>query len=190
VSEREGGEVEERVTRLWEPGRDGSRPGSTTPQRLETGVDMAVDVSTHITISAAPEVVAAFAGDPSNAPAWYVNIDSVEWQTPPPVAVGSLMTFTARYLGRPLTYTYEVVELVPSRLLTMRTAQGPFPMETSYTWEPTNDGRTLMTLRNRGTPTGFAAITAPAMAAAMRRANRKDLARLRAIVEGSGLAQS
>lgn len=93
------------------------------------------------------------------------------------------MTFTARFLGRPLSYTYEVVELVPGRLLTMRTAQGPFPMETTYTWQPVGDGRTLMTLRNRGMPTGFASITASVMAAAMRRANRKDLARLRALLE-------
>jgi hypothetical protein len=93
------------------------------------------------------------------------------------------VTFTARFLGRPLSYTYEVVELVPGRLLTMRTAQGPFPMETTYTWQPVGDGRTLMTLRNRGMPTGFASITASVMAAAMRRANRKDLARLRALLE-------
>jgi hypothetical protein len=65
----------------------------------------------------------------------------------------------------------------------MRTAQGPFPMETTYAWKNTADNATRMTLRNRGKPAGFAKVTAPMMAAAMRRANRKDLERLRAILE-------
>ena len=68
----------------------------------------------------------------------------------------------------------------------MRTAQGPFPMETTYTWSRAPDGGTRMTLRNRGEPTGFAKVAAPMMAAAMRRANRKDLARLKALLETPG----
>jgi uncharacterized membrane protein len=144
---------------------------------------MTVDVSTRITIARSPETVAAFAADPSNAPRWYVNIDSVQWQTPPPLAVGSRLDFTARFLGRTLSYTYEVVDHVPGRRLVMRTAQGPFPMQTTYTWEPAGDEATTMTLRNQGEPSGLAAVTASVMAAAMRRANRKDLARLRAILE-------
>jgi len=143
---------------------------------------MAVDVTTEIVIGRPYERVAAYAGDPSNAPEWYANIVSVRWQTPPPVDVGSRLDFVARFLGRTLAYTYEVVEHGPHRLV-MRTAQGPFPMETTYTWEPENESRTRMTLRNRGEPAGFARIAGPAMAAAMRRANEKDLARLKQILE-------
>lgn len=123
------------------------------------------------------EVVASYAGDPSNAPEWYANIESVRWQTPPPVAVGSRMDFEARFLGRRLAYTYEVVELVPGERLVMRTADGPFPMETTYTWATVPDG-TLMGLRNRGTPSGFARVAAPVMRRAMHAAMTKDLARL------------
>ena len=57
----------------------------------------------------------------------------------------------------------------------MRTADGPFPMETTYTWEDTADGDTRMTLRNRGEPSGFSRLITPMLGAAMRRANRKDL---------------
>jgi hypothetical protein len=140
-----------------------------------------VDVQVETTIDRPPPEVAAYAGDPTNAPEWYANIRSVEWQTPPPVAVGSKMDFVAQFLGRRLAYTYEVVELT-SEVLVMRTADGPFPMETTYTWTPAGAG-TRMTLRNRGNPSGFARLGTPVMERAMRRATTKDLARLKALLE-------
>jgi uncharacterized membrane protein len=144
---------------------------------------MAVDVMTEITIERPCAEVAGYAGDPSNASEWYANITSVRWQTDPPVRVGSRMDFVARFLGRTLAYTYEVVELVPEQRLVMRTAQGPFPMETTYNWQPVTGTQTRMTLRNRGAPAGFAKVVAPVLAAAMRRANDKDLATLKRILE-------
>lgn len=143
-----------------------------------------VDVRTETVIRRPRAEVAAYAGDPDRAPEWYANIDSVEWRTPPPLVVGSRLDFVARFLGRRLAYTYEVVERVPGERLVMRTAQGPFPMETTYTWEAVDEARTRMTLRNRGRPSGFSALVAPVMAAAVRRANRADLARLRGLLEG------
>jgi hypothetical protein len=147
---------------------------------------MVVDLVVETVIDCAPEVVAAYAGDPTNAPEWYANIRSIEWRTPPPVALGSRMDFVAHFLGRRLSYTYEVVELEPERLLVMRTADGPFAMETTYTWQPDGEGGTRMTLRNRGNPTGFSRLAAPAMERAMRRATLRDLARLKALLEDRG----
>ncbi|MEM7445069.1 MAG: SRPBCC family protein [Pseudomonadota bacterium] len=146
---------------------------------------MAVDVSTEIDIERPCEDVFAFIADPDNAPAWYVNIKSVEWVTTPPAALGSRVAFVAQFLGRRLAYTYEFVEFVPGEKLVMRTAQGPFPMETSYILTPTNSGGTRMTLRNRGTPSGFSTLVAPFMAKAMRRANRKDLSALKELLEST-----
>ena len=144
---------------------------------------MNVDVVTEIIIERPTAVVAAYAADPSNAADWYDNIDTVDWTTSPPLQVGSQVEFVARFLGRTLRYTYEIVDLVPGERVVMRTQQGPFPMETSYTWEPAPDGATRMTLRNRGEPTGFSTMMAPLMKPAMRRANRHDLAKLKMILE-------
>lgn len=146
---------------------------------------MAVDVEVATVIARPVADVAAYAGDPANAPEWYANIRSVQWRTEPPVRVGSEMDFVAQFLGRRLAYTYRVVELVEGERLVMETADGPFPMRTAYTWEPAGDG-TRMTLRNTGKPTGFGRVSAPVMAAAMRRATTKDLARLKALLEATG----
>lgn len=144
---------------------------------------MPVDVTVETTIGRPVTEVATYAGDPSNAPEWYANIRSVEWRTPPPLAVGSRVEFVATFLGRRLAYTYEVVELVVGERLVMRTAQGPFPMETTYEWTEAERGRTLMRLRNRGEPSGFGRVAAPVLAAAVRRNTSKDLARLKRLLE-------
>jgi uncharacterized protein YndB with AHSA1/START domain len=144
---------------------------------------MAVDVLVEIVIDRPRDQVAGYAADPTHAPEWYVNIESVDWKTAPPVRVGSRMAFVARFLRRRLAYEYEVVDLVPGERLVMRTAEGPFPMETTYTWEAVGEGRTRMTLRNRGEPSGFSKVGTPLMASAMRRANRKDLDRLKMLME-------
>jgi len=143
---------------------------------------MSVDVATEVVIGRSADDVASYAGDPSNAPTWYRNIKTVEWRTEPPLCVGSRVAFVASFLGRTLAYTYEVVELEAGKRLVMRTAQGPFPMETTYTWTAIGDA-TRMTLRNRGEPSGFSKLAAPIMVPAMRRANRKDLIRLRSLLE-------
>jgi uncharacterized protein YndB with AHSA1/START domain len=143
---------------------------------------VSIDVTVEAVIRRPVEDVAAYAGDPSNAPEWYANIRSVEWRTAPPLREGSEMDFVARFLGRRLAYTYRVIELVPRERLVMSTAQGPFPMTTTYTWQA-DPGGTRMTLRNTGEPTGFARLGAGLLEKAVRRATTKDLQRLTAILE-------
>ena len=144
---------------------------------------MAVDVYTEIDIDRARAEVAAYATDPDNATAWYANINAIEWESPKPLAVGSRIAFVAQFLGRRLAYTYEVREIVSGERFVMSTAQGPFPMETTYTFTDTTGGGTRMGLRNRGEPSGFAKMSAPVVAAGMRRANVKDLQRIKEILE-------
>jgi len=142
-----------------------------------------VDVVTEITISNTLSKVASYAANPDNTPDWYVNIKSVEWKTEKPLAVGSKIAFVAQFLGRKLSYVYEIIEWDPEKKLIMETVDGPFPMQTTYTWETVDETTTRMTLRNRGKPSGFSRLFAPFMAFMMRRANNKDLLLIKKILE-------
>ena len=148
----------------------------------ESAAPPRLDVRVTEIIQCPVEVVADYASDPTHAPEWYANISEVVWQTPRPLQVGTEVAFVARFLGRELRYTYAIVEYTPD-LLVMRTAEGPFPMETSYRYESMPDGSTRMTLRNRGTPSGFSRLVAPFVRIAMSRATSKDLAALKQILE-------
>jgi uncharacterized membrane protein len=144
---------------------------------------VAVDVTTSIVIGRPRRDVFAYAADLDRTTSWYRNITSVRWVTPKPLRVGSRVRFTARFLGRELTYTYEVRDLVEDERLVMRTHEGAFPMETTYLWEVVGEDATRMTLRNGGEPSGFANVATPLIASAMRRANRKDLENLKRRIE-------
>jgi uncharacterized membrane protein len=142
-----------------------------------------VNILTEIIIDCPPEKVSEYAANPDNAPEWYVNIKSVEWKTPKPLTIGSKIAFKALFLGRQLAYIYEITEYVPGQKLKMKTAEGPFPMETTYTWKPVDNGKTYMTLRNAGQPSGFSKLFASVIGLMMKKANKKDLAVLKQILE-------
>ena len=144
-----------------------------------------VDVMTDITIRCPIQKVAEYAADPDHAPEWYVNIDSAEWRTEKPLSVHSQIAFKARFLGKDLSYVYEIKEFVPGQKLVMKTANGPFPMETTYEWESIDGQTTKMTLRNQGNPIGFSRVMMPLMSVMMKKANKKDLMKIKEILENS-----
>ena len=142
-----------------------------------------VDITTAIDIGRPRDLVAGYVSDPDHAPDWYANIQRVMWETEKPLTVGTRLAFVARFLGRTLSYTYEVTDFRPNERLVMATTEGPVPMETTYAWSDLSGQWTHMTLRNRGIPSGFASVTAPVMAVAIQRANRKDLTALKTLLE-------
>lgn len=144
-----------------------------------------VNVFTEINIRRPISIVSEFAANPDNAPEWYVNIDSAEWLTQKPLTIGSQIAFKAQFLGRKLAYVYEIVEFIPGQKIVMRTSDGPFPMETTYTWETINDDLTRMTLRNKGNPIGFSKFLTPFMSPMMKIANKKDLKSIKGKLEES-----
>jgi len=142
-----------------------------------------VNVTTETIIHASIEDVAAFAANPDNAPQWYVNIKSVEWKTLKPLQQGSRIAFKAKFLGKELSYVYEITGFIPNEKLIMQTAGAPFPMQTMYIWQKVNNNTTKMILTNKGNLSGFSKWFVPFIRLAIKRANKKDLKLLKSILE-------
>ena len=142
-----------------------------------------VDVSTEIIINLPKEKVTEFALDPANVPDWCTHIKSVEWDHDAPLRAGAKLVFNEQIMRRPHKQVYEVVEIIPGQKVIMKSQSNGLRMETTVAWQAINENTTCMTLRNRGQPRGFSKLMAPIMARAVRRANRKDLERLKAILE-------
>lgn len=144
---------------------------------------MAVDVLTETVIARPRDEVAAFAVDPNRLPLWHLDIRAIEWKTEPPLAVGSQIALVSQVLHQRVAHTYEVVEFQPGDRFVMRSVQGAFPAERTYTWETTTDGGTRMTIRHQAAPVGLLRLLGPIAGMAIRRANAKDLAILKSILE-------
>ena len=143
---------------------------------------MHVRVTNAVLIDRPRSEVAAFATDPSRAREWYSDVRDVRWNRQP-VAVGSRLAFVAAFLGREADYIYEVTEIVPDERFAMSRAEGPFPVETVYSWEDTSGGGTRMTMQSSGYPSGLALLVVPFLRSAMRRSGRRDLRRLKMLLE-------
>src|SRR6185436_6158027 len=97
--------------------------------------------------------------------------------------VGSQIVFKAKFMGKALVYIYEIAEYAAERKMVMKTLTGPFPMETIYTWETIEGNITRMSLQNKGNPGGLFRLLTPLFSFAIRKANNKDLQRLKQIIE-------
>lgn len=140
----------------------------------EHGV-VSVDVAVTAVIERPIDEVAAYVGDPMNIPQWGRRVDHAEWETDPPVRLGSRIRLRATVLGRSFEFTYEVSEYTPGEQVALRTRVGPFPVRTTYTWRPVGERVTHMVLRNESDPTGPASLASPLLAALMRREMVRDL---------------
>ncbi len=139
--------------------------------------------SPEITIKCPRNKVSAYAANPDHAPIWYVNIRSAEWQTPKPLKIGSKIAFKAQFLGKQLSYVYQIAAYIPGEILQMKTADGPFQWKPLTLGKPSDGNSTRMTLRNKGNPSGFSKLFAPFMSVMMKRANNKDLKRIKYVLE-------
>jgi hypothetical protein len=145
---------------------------------------MAVDVISEITIARPRAEVAAYSADPDNATVWYENIESVGWESPPPLTVGNRLAFVARFWDDAWpTPTRSSTSCQASALRAHCVRAVPDGDDLHLAGRQRRRDATRMTLRNRGEPAGFATLSAPMVAAATRRANRKDLERLKRILE-------
>jgi uncharacterized membrane protein len=143
---------------------------------------MPIDVTAESTIVRRREEVAAFAMEAENDTRWIGGISSARRLTEGPTAVGTRVERVAHFLGRRVEYVMEVVELVPSERIVMRSIRSPFPMRVTYSFED-RDAATVARVRVEGGPEGFYRIAGGLMAPAVKRNIQADVKRLKELME-------
>jgi carbon monoxide dehydrogenase subunit G len=138
-----------------------------------------VDVTVSRRFDAPPESVASVMFNASRDAEWIGGARSVEKLTPGPYGVGTRVRRTGGFLGRNFSWTTEVTEFDPARIVRMKYVAGPFKGGIDYSIAPADSGAEV-TIRNYGESTFWF----PFMGVMMRASVRKDLDRLRALVGG------
>jgi uncharacterized membrane protein len=142
---------------------------------------MSIDVMAEVHVKRPRDEVAAYMSDPANDPDWIGGLRSARLVGDGPLAEGSRVARVASFMGRKVEYVNEITALEPGRKLDMRSVKAPFPMHITYTFED-RDGGTLVRNHVRGGG-GFFSLGSPLFAPMVRRNVRKDLERLRELLE-------
>jgi uncharacterized protein YndB with AHSA1/START domain len=126
--------------------------------------------------------VFAFVADASNNPRWQFGMQRCTRTSEPPIRVGSTYDQHARFLGRDIVSTFEVVELVPDRRIRIRTLESPMPIDVVREVEPLAAGRARVRATVRGGPTGTLRLLDPLTKVLVQRSVRRDYERLAALL--------
>jgi len=143
-----------------------------------------LDVTAEVRVGRPRRDVAAYMTDPLNDPEWIGGVREARLQTPAPVGAGTRVARVASFLSRRVEYVNEVLALDDTHL-DMRSVAAPFPMHITYSFVADGTGTTVRN-RVRGEPGGFFALFGPLLAPMVRRSVRKDLERLREVLEARG----
>lgn len=142
-----------------------------------------IEVSTSIEIDRPAPDVFAFVADFPNNPKWQRGQESCEWTSEPPLRVGSTYEQRARFLGKEMRNSFEVIELEPDRHVTFTSTAGTFPLTVTRTVEPLGTTRSRCTENVRGDPKGFFRIAEPLLRQMVKRSIKRDFPRLKALLE-------
>jgi hypothetical protein len=142
---------------------------------------MSIDVVAEVQIRRPREQVAAYMSDPANDREWIGGLREARLLGEGPLREGSRVARVASFMGRRVEYVNEITALRPGSVLEMRSVKAPFPMQITYTFED-RDGGTLVRNHVRGGG-GLLSPGSPLFAPFVRRNVRRDLERLRDLLE-------
>lgn len=142
-----------------------------------------VTARTSVTIERPADEVFAVVADVENNPRWQRGMRSCRWTSGGPLRVGSTYEQTARFLWRDLVNAFEITAVEPGRRLSFRSTAGTFPIEVTRTVEPLGQTRSRFTEAVAGDAKGVYRVAAPVLQLLVRASIRRDLPRLRALVE-------
>jgi uncharacterized membrane protein len=139
-------------------------------------------VEASIVIDRSPDDVFAFLAVRENDPVWMSAVEESNWLDPSArVAVGRRGRMTLKMFDRRMEYVDEVTVFEPGRRIAHRTVEGAFQLSTACLCEP--DGDSCRTTVVAEAEKMFGRFVDPLVARLMRRGFRKDLVKLKSILE-------
>jgi hypothetical protein len=144
---------------------------------------MGIDVTAKISIKCPQKIVAAYAFDPANDPSWIGGIQEANIITGECVMLGTQVKRTAIFMGKTIEYVLEVTKFDTDHLIEMRSVKSPFPMVVRYQFDAISNDNTLAAITVRGSSKGFFRIADFLMALMVKNNIRRDVRRLKKIME-------
>ncbi len=144
-----------------------------------------INIEVRISVSRPPDEVFAFISNFENNPKWQSGMLEAQFTSKGPLGVGSTYVQVAKFLGRRIESTFEVVEYVPNRLVKAASTSGPFPITFTRIVDSGMDGAVVSAIVE-GDATGFFKLAEPLLARMVRRTVNADYRTLKALLESSG----
>ncbi len=144
-----------------------------------------IEVRVSIDVKPPPDTVFDFWADWTNNPKWQLGQKSCTWTSEPPLKLGSTYDQVARFMGRPIVSSFEVVEYEPGRKLRIKTFKSTLPLDIAREVFPGPDGGTTLNATIRGAPTGLMKLFNPFAKRMVVRNINQDYARLKELLNGS-----
>ena len=146
---------------------------------------MATKVENTIVINRPVETVYTYLADVRNNPKWQVGILETRVETDGPATVGTKITDVRTFIGRKIEITYEIVEMVPNKLLGLKSISGPFPFKGTTTLDSV-DGGTRVTTAFEMEATGFFKLAEGLVTSGLKKDLESSFAKLKEILEAQG----
>jgi hypothetical protein len=126
-----------------------------------------------------------YVADMANNPEWQGGMERCTWTSDPPLRLGSTYDQEARFLGRSIVSSFEVVEYEPGHLIRIKTTGGSMPIDVTRTVEPLGPGRCRVEAVVRGEATGPMRLLGPVLPRLVGRSVDGDYRRLKALLEAA-----
>ena len=141
-----------------------------------------IRVETSVHIDRPSDEVFAFISNFENNPLWQSGQIEARFTSEGPLQVGSTYDQVAKFLGRQIVSTFEVLEYEPGRKVKATSIAGSFPITFTRMVEPAGGGANVSAVVE-GDSSGFFKLAEPLLARMVQRSVEMDYRNLKRIME-------
>ena len=141
-----------------------------------------IRVETSVHIGRPSDEVFAFISNFENNPLWQSGQIKARFTSDGPLGVGSTYDQVAKFLGRQIVSTFEVLEYEPGRRIKASSTSGSFPITFTRVVESV-DGGAQVSAVVEGDSSGFFRLAEPIMARMVQRSVEMDYRNLKRLME-------